>query len=152
MNIIRSLRRYLALQDDVTLTLGHNHEWDTWIFQDRLYAMVEGTSQVAVVLSQRGAWTSPNSYNTLRTPRIAVEIYADPTRSGNRLEVRDAGDKAMAAFEAIDQHMHLVSGGTVMWDDLRIVGSTRLDEPEVFDVPDGDGMVRAQVFYGVGVG
>lgn len=151
MNVTLSLRRYLAQQSDVTALVGHDHEWDTWIFQDRLYTMVEGTSQVAVVLSQRGAWTSPNSYNTLRTPRIVVEIYADPTRSNSRLEVRDAGDKAMAVFEAIDSHLHMVSG-IASWDGLRIVGSTRLDEPEVFDVPDGDGMVRAQVFYGVGVG
>lgn len=153
MNLTLSLRRFLVGIPEVTATVGSDLQWDSWIFRERLYAMVEGSGEVAVVLNTAGAWTSPNAHNTLRTPRLLIEIYADPTRnSAKQIHERDAGDKALTTFEAIDRYLHNVSGHATMWDDLRIVKSTRLDEPELFDVPDGDGLIRAQVFYAVGVG
>jgi hypothetical protein len=146
-------RTVLASDTALTDLLGKDDVWDTWIFQDRLYAAIERSGAVAVVLEARGAWTSPNMHNTMRFPRLWVGYYADPSRdaAGNVTEY-DAADKIEAVHALVDRHLHRPQGGEVMWGALRVIDAHRMGEPDYFPVKDGDGMTRAEVTYGVTLG
>jgi len=151
-------RRELKGVNAVTSLLGSSAEWDTWIWRWRPYVSIEGTGSAGIVLSIRGGWTSPNQHNTAQFPRLQVEVYADVDRdpSLNPLS-RTAEEKALAICQVVDAVFHIPQGGVLMWgngdaNDLRIVGSLRLTEPDVVEVPEGDGMVRATVSYGVNLG
>lgn len=121
------------------------------IFQYRPWVTMEGTSGTSVVLTNDGGWTGPNSYNTLRFPRLTVNIWCDPIRDSAR-NVTDPGEvmrRAFATFKVIDKHLHRTGGPEVMWGQLRIIASVRLTEPTIYAVPDGDGLVRCQTIYAV---
>lgn len=157
MDLTIAARRELAATNSVTTLLGSSPEWDTWIWRWRPYVSIEGTGECGVVLSVRGGWASPNRHNTAQFPRLQVEVYADVDRNtALNPSTRTAQEKAQEVCEAIDKVFHIPQGGEVKWgngtDDLRIVGSLRLNEPDIVDVPDGDGMVRATVNYGVNLG
>lgn len=153
MDIVTSAIQFLKTFPEVTAALGSDKVWTSWLFDRRLYARYEGTSKTAVVLSTAGGWTSPNAYSTVRFPRLRVEIYTDPTRDGaGAVVTRDAEARALDVFDLVDRRLHNTSGHDVMWGGQRVIASTRLSEPEVFDVPDGDGAVRCEVYYGLGVG
>jgi hypothetical protein len=134
-----------------------------WLFQERLFTVVEQSQQCAVVLAQRGNWTSPNPGGTIRFPRLLTEIWADPDRVGRSdVDPLSAKDKILLAHEAIDVHLHNVDSEVLWWptdpitgyrpaDSVRVIKSSRAGELDFFPVPDGDGMMRATVFYNLGV-
>lgn len=121
------------------------------IFQYRPWAKIEGSQRTCVVITYDGGWTGPNLHNTLRFPRVGINIWADPLRDGQN-NVTDPGEvmrRAYATFEAVDQVMHRVGGGSVMFGTLRVIECVRLIEPVIYVVPDGDGLVRCQTSYAV---
>jgi hypothetical protein len=146
---VLAARRYLAAQAPVRAVLGSDALWDTWLFQMKLQATLEGSESVACVLSPGGNWTTPNEHNTARFPRLRVEFFADPTRDAARNVVTaSTWAKLSAAYDAIDPYLHWM-GGEQMWGDVRVIGSKRLGELDYSPVQDGDGGGYAVVYYGL---
>lgn len=124
---------------------------DPWIFQHSLWVTVEGSSSSAAVLSCQGGWASPNRHNSMRFPRLGLEIYVDPLRDpgGNLIEPGETHRRLDYVYRSFDTQLHRPAGDTVFWGALRVISSTRLIEPVSYPVPDGGGMLRLQTFYGV---
>lgn len=121
------------------------------IFQYRPWAKFEGTGKTGAVISNEGGWATANMHNTLRFPRLTVNIWADPLRD-NVHNVVDPGEvmrRAHATYRVFDKYLHRTGGPEVMWGQLRILACVRLVEPTIYIVPDGDGLVRCQVNYAV---
>ncbi len=121
-----------------------------FLFQNQRYERIEGTSSTAAVIARAGGWAGANEYNTASFPRLSLEIWADPIRdAGNITDPGEAYRRLHATFRVFDRLLHRPQGGTVMWGSVRTLTCTRQAEPAVYSVPDGDGMLRMQVFYGV---
>jgi hypothetical protein len=119
---------------------------------------MEGTGKACVVLSQRGGWATANRHNTEQFPVLQVEVYSDPTRDANRNPSDDytPEERAYEVYRAIDAVLHRPDGFDEDWGDamgtLRITGSLRAGEPDITDVPEGDGLIRLLVRYEMKVG
>lgn len=150
-DLIQGAVKYLGAQGDVLELLGSYTDGVPWLFQHTLWVTVEGSQRTAAVVSRAEGWAGPNQYNTMRFPRISLELYADPLRdAGNN--ITDPGEvqrRIEATYQLIDSHLHRPQGGVQMWGTVRTIGCTRLAEPSAYPVPDGGGLVRLQVFYGV---
>lgn len=112
---------------------------------------IEGTSTTCAVLSSEGGWAGANLHNTLRFPRLTLNIWADPQRDGghNVTSQPEVMRRSFNVFRVFDRFLHRTGGDAVMFGTLRVVSSTRLTEPSVLTVPDGDGLVRLQTSYAV---
>lgn len=169
-----------AADAHLAASVGLYSSGDPWIFQDRNEAMVEtsgrataqGSSAVSVVLSQRPG-ESPNAHNTARFPRLVLEFFADPDRDDSgTVQVNNGRDKIMAAFQQIRHYWHRTNPAVEWWPSipawfliggappadyeatthLRVTRCVALeDSPQMFEVPDGDGMVRAEVSFSLEV-
>lgn len=150
-SIVRGAVKYLMDISDVTDLLGTYQTGVPYLFQHTLWVVMENTQTTACVISRAGGWAGPNLHNTMRFPRISLELWADPLRdAGNN--VTDPGevhDRIESIFKSIDRYLHRPQGGTVWWGDIRTAGCHRLTEPIVYTVPDGNGLLRLQTFYGV---
>ena len=121
------------------------------VFQYRTWAKMEGSSATCAVLTNDGGWAGPNLHNTLRFPRLTLNIWADPIRDGNN-NVTAPGEvlrRAFAVYKVFDTFLHRTTGPEVMFGQLRVITSVRLTEPIIYVVPDGDGLVRCQVIYAI---
>ncbi len=159
-DIVKAARRFIAQQDGIASVLSSDAHWDLYLFQERLMVRIESSQNIACVLLQKGNWTSPNNHNTLKFPRLIVEFWADPDRDSrsNVTLPLSAKDKILAAYEFLDKYLHRVAGGDLWWPDqddsgaVRVISSKRSDELSFYEVPDGDGMMRAQVIYNIVMG
>lgn len=153
-DITVAARRFLVEQPDVTSLLGSSATYKHWLFRLRPFVQIEGTGKCAMVLSRRAGWAPPNRHNTAQFPRLQVEILADDDRELGTPNPanRAAHDKAIEVFEAVDLHLHRPHGGATFFNDVRVLGSTRLGEPDVTPVPGGDGVMRLLVEYGLMLG
>lgn len=169
-DLVVAARRMLAEKTDVRDLLGPGatspdvegkRVFDLWLFQWRLYISMEGTGETAIVLSQRNGWTAPNPHNTMAFPTLQLEIYSDPRRDlGNPKTATGAEQKGLALVPVLDRYLHLVQridgpwswGGTETDEPVRVLGSQRLAEPEVMEVPSGDGLIRVLLRYGLSLG
>lgn len=144
---------YLRQFADLKALLGSDNRYDTWIFQEKLYATVEGSQSVAVVLSTSTQWATNNSYNTADFPKLAVDVYADPERDpNNNVAFDDTKDKLLAVHDKIKKYLHMVDPGYKWWGSTRIVSSTLLSLPILEPVADGGGMRSAIAYYALVVG
>lgn len=151
-DIVSGAVTFLYGQPDVLAVLGSDPD-GPWLFQYDLWAkaLMEGSESTALVVSSDGGWAGPNLQNTLRFPRLQIDVYADPIRD-QRSNMSDPGEvqrRAYQAFQVVDKHLHRVNSGTQMWGSVRTVSCNRLTEPVVYRVPDGDGLLRCQVYYAV---
>lgn len=151
-DIVQGAIKFLQAQPDVLAVLG-SYPGTTvpYLFQRKLWVDVEGTSSTACLLFSEGGWTGSNLYNTMRFPRLSMEIWADPLRDGQN-NVTDPGEvwrRANRAYQVIDQHLHRPQGGRQWWGSLRTIDCVRMAEPTVYEVPDGDGLIRLLVSYAV---
>lgn len=121
------------------------------IFQYRTVGEIEGTSTTCAVLSNEGGWAGANLHNTLRFPRLTLNIWADPMRDAghNATDLNEVMRRCFAVYKVFDRFLHRTGGDAVMFGGLRVITSTRLTEPTIIVVPDGDGLVRLQVSYAV---
>lgn len=158
IDIVTAARRHLVVDAGVIAVLGGSTAWPVWLFRWRSYVSVEGTGSVSAVLSQQGGWAAPNRHNTMSFPQLQVEIYADPTRTTARNpSAVDAHAAALDAHLALNALLHVPAGTTpsegLVWGDetgsLRVLGSSLLGEPDLSEVPGGDGLVRSVARYGV---
>lgn len=151
-DLVQGAHKYLSSKSDLIAALGAFADDTPYLFQHQLWAELEGTSSNAVVLLRgTGGWAAPNPHNTMRFPRLGVEITCDPLRdaSGNITDPGECQRRIEAVFRLVDTHLHRPQGGTQMWGTVRTIGSTRLSEAVVYPVEDGSGMQRMLVYYGV---
>lgn len=124
------------------------------IFGHQLPALIEGTSSTCLLLMNEGGWTTGNMENTLRFPRLTVNIWADPLRDNGR-NASDPGEvmrRAFAVYKVVDKFLHRVAGPEVFFGTLRVITSVRATEPIIYMVPDGDGLVRCVINYALSEG
>lgn len=118
------------------------------VFSYQLAVPMEQSQQIAVVVEHEGGWATPNLHNTLRFPRLLINVWADPLRDadGNNNDPRVRA-RANDCFEIIDKFMHLSAGADLMFGPIRVVDCVRLTEPVTDLVRDGDGMVLLRAYY-----
>lgn len=150
-NLVQGAVKWLLTFTDVLAVLGTNPAGKHFLFQSTMWTNLEGTGTTAAVIGRAGGWTSPNTHNTMRFPRLSLEMWADPIRDsgGNEINRGEAERRIDAAFLTLDTHLHRPQGGATWWGTVRTVGCTRLGEPTVYPVPDGGGLQRLLAFYGV---
>ena len=164
-----SLAATNLLAQDYTLStlLGRSQSYPIWVCDEEpVNIKVEGTSRCLIVVNEEGTWTSPNEHNTMRFPRLQVDIWADPTRNEDKsVRFHDAKTKIMAIQEVVDSYFHMVDpsgpeGLPRFWGTLdeilshtgvMVVGSHRLTGPEFFPIRDGDGGFMGRSTYGLNV-
>lgn len=152
-DIVAGAVTFLGGHADVLAELGHDPGLPSqpWLFQYRLWTMMEGTQSTAAVISHDGGWAGPNLHNTLRFPRLTLSIWADPIRDdgGSGTDPGEVQRRLYQVFTVIDAHLHRPQGETQMWGSIRTVSCARLTEPTVLAVGEGDGLVRLQTYYAV---
>lgn len=151
-DIVQGAVKYLSAKPAVLAVLG-TFEGSTvpYLFQRRMWAEMEGSSSTACMIYSDGGWTSANNHNTLRFPRLSIEIWADPIRDSTN-NVTDPGEvwrRIDHAYMVIDTFLHRAAGGEQFWGTVRTVDCVRLTEPLTYEVPDGDGLLRLLVSYAV---
>lgn len=150
-NVIAGAVKWLRGFPDVTAALGATAAGNPYLFQHTMWVTLEGTGSTAAVLSRAGSWAARNTHNTMRFPRLALEIWADPIRDGG-LNATDPGEvqrRADAAFTALDAHLHRPADTVVWWGSVRTLGCQGAGDPVAYPVPDGTGMVRLLAYYNV---
>lgn len=153
-DIVAGAKKYLLAQPDVVAAVSSyliGGQPTPGIFEYRTWATIEGTGTTCIVLASDGGWAAANLSNTLRFPRLTVNIWADPIRdAGNNVaDPTEVMRRTYAVFRVVDPYFHLVAGPDVRMGDLRVITSTRLTEPTYVQVSDGDGLVRCQITYAV---
>lgn len=157
LDLVTAARRHLVADTALAALVGTSPAFQVWVFRWRPYVIVEGTGQAAVVLAQRAGWQSPNMHNNMEFPRLQVEVWADLERdvNGNPAS-RTAEDLASDVLREVSRILHHPRGDLQEWGDtngkIRVLRSTRLDEMDIVDVPNGDGLVRGTVNFGVVLG
>ena len=153
-DFVQGATKHLLAQPTLLAALGRTPGGTPMLFQHQLYAPVEGTSASALVVSSGGSWAAANTYNTVRFPRLHIEMYCDPKRDMGRNTV-DPGEvyrRVDSLFGILDRILHRPQGGTQMWGTVRTISCVRAVEPRPYRVPDGDGLMRAEIFYSVEMG
>lgn len=151
-DIVAATVRYLLQFPDILAVVGVRPEDGApLLFQNRLYQVMEGTQSTAAVILYAGGWAGPNAHNTMRFPRISLEVTVDPIRDAgnNVIDPGEAYRRANHAYEVFDSYLHRPQGGTQWWGSIRTVGCVRQGEPAVYPISQGDGGQRLSVFYGV---
>ena len=151
-DLVAGAVKMLAAQPDVLAVLGaYPATAVPYLFQHTLWDKVEGTGSTAAVIARRGGWAPPNPHNTMRFPRLSLEVWCDPQRdtSGQVTDPGEAYRRIQAAYEVIDAHLHTTGPRGGNWGGVRVLGSSRLADPAAFPIADGDGLLWLQVFYGV---
>ena len=162
-----AIRNYLAQDAGLRELLGRSISWDTWIFYENpINVKVENTGKCLLVINEDGTWTSPNDHNTMRFPRVYIDIWADPTRNEDRsVKVNDAKSKIERIQKLLDKHLHLTDAGTrqgmpYIWGTtdqvasktgVVVAGSHRVDGPTLSPIRDTDGAYMGRMTYGVNV-
>jgi hypothetical protein len=172
-DIVAAVQARLLQDSGITATVGSGADiqtgaasWPSWIFQWVSSVVIEGTGHASITIRQEGAWQSPSGGNTTRFPRIRIIVTADPDRDASRhVTVRNGYSKCIAVVEAVDKVMHRPEGisppypatgspNGELWGTVRVIDSSRLDEP-TFDpepVSDSDFASVCTVHYALTVG
>lgn len=150
-DIVAGALKYLQAQPAVLAVLGTDGDGSPWLWGYRTWATVEGSQSTACIIASDGGWAAANQHNTLRFPRLLLNVWADPVRDGtlNGTQPGEVMLRANAAFEVLDRFLHRPQGGSQMWGSIRTVDCVRMTEPAINPVPDGDGVVRLQAYYAV---
>lgn len=152
-DIVQGAVEFLTTKTDLLALVGSDvpNGIPHFLFQYKLWTEIGGSESTAVVVSSDSGWAGPNLHNTLKFPRLTVEIYADPQRDavGNATDQGDHYRRLAAVFRVIDNYLHRPEGGSQMWGTLRTVSSARLVEPTINLVADGNGLVRMVIQYAV---
>jgi len=155
-DIVQGCVKWLESKSDLTVMLGEFEEFPNqyYLFQYEMGVVLEGTQKAAVVVDQMGSWASPNVHNSMKFPRLKIEIWVDPIRDPERNFVNrsETRRRMNAIYNTVDRYLHRPQGGEQIWGTVRTVDCTRLGEPVIYPVGDGDAMLRGQVFYGCSVG
>jgi hypothetical protein len=173
-NMLVQLPEVKELIDARKIGRGTSLFEDGWIFADKPYTTIEKYSNRAlIVVTESGGWSAANGHNTLRFPRLYVDIWASPTRnSDGSVKEEDADDLIREIMRAISPYLHLVHGSvpsewpeffgkpgeSIFWGNAEeiaahdcplILGSERQTEPVFSDVAGGDGARMATYVFNV---
>lgn len=151
-DLVQGCVKHLQVQADVLAVLGTDLDTGApLLFQHRMWAGMEGSSSTSAMVYRDGGWAGPNLHNTLRFPRLTVEVWVDPIRDpqNNVIDPGEAHRRIEYVYEVFDWHLHRPQGGQQMWGTVRTIACVRLSEPTVYAVPDGDGLLRLVVAYAV---
>lgn len=153
-DLVQGATKYLLAIPAVTAQLGVTPAGTPYLFQHNLFVTMEGTSSTAAVLGYGGSWTGSNAHNTMRFPRLSLELYCDPLRDSgqNVTEPGETWRRLNKTFTVLDRYLHRVGGGEQYWGSIRTLSSVRQSDPTIYAVPDGNGLLRAQVFYAIEMG
>lgn len=118
---------------------------------------VQNSSSCAVVLSYGATWNSPNVHNSAYFPRLVVELYVDPIRTttsnspipGQGTDPGEVRRRMRKLYKLVDKYLHRKSTEIVYWGDVRTQICTRLNDPEPYSWPKGDGMLYCKIYYAV---
>lgn len=138
----QGLLAFLSQQADVLGSVGFDDEKGIpFIFQPaidsinqpRPYIDMEGTGTAAIVVSQQGSWTSPNLYNTLKFPRIRIDIWSDSPRDsmGHVTRETEARTRIYNIDNILDTYLHRPDGESVAWRNVVSVSCVRLTEVSI---------------------
>ncbi len=143
----------VRFQDEPSIqaVLGAYQTGKPWLFAHSPYVNVEGTQSTAAIFSYAGGWAGANDYNTVRYPRLSLDIWADCLRDplGNPTDFEEVHRRVMACWDAFDRLLHRPAQHVEYWGPVRTIGCTRIGEPTVGPIAEGDGMRRLHCFYGV---
>jgi hypothetical protein len=153
-DIVSGAVKFLLAQPDVVAAVGTfviGGQQTPGIFGYSVVGTVEGSSKTAAVLTNDGGWAGANLHNTLRFPRLTLNLWSDPMRDGGRNVTNgpEVMRRCFAVYKVFDRYLHRTGGSDVMFGSVRVITSTRLTEPTIIVVPDGDGLVRLQVTYAI---
>lgn len=153
-DIVSGAVKFLLAQADVVAAVGTftiSGQATPGIFGYSIVGTIEGSSKTAAVLTNDGGWAGANLHNTLRFPRLTLNLWSDPIRDGggNVVSVPEVMRRCFAVYKIFDRYLHRTGGSDVMFGTVRVITSTRLTEPTIIVVPDGDGLVRLQVTYAI---
>jgi hypothetical protein len=138
--------------------LGSYDDGRMWLWPWGERGQVQGTGRSSIVISTPGSWASANAYNTLRFPRLQVEVYADIDRDDVAGPFyRSAQKKGEDIWVILDALLHRPGDRNMLWGDVngrvRVVSSVRNSgEPDRSEVPDVDGVWRILCSYAVELG
>lgn len=167
-DVVTGCWEWLRSKSDLMDLLGHIPglpPLTPLLYTHDLDVLINGLETNAVVVKHAGGWGAPNSYNTLKFPRIELEFWCDALRDdlGQVMEVKQETLRRMNfIYEQFDKYMHRPSalegsyqsseGKIQMWGTVRTIECTRLGEFAFNSVPDGDGLFLGNVYYGVQMG
>lgn len=136
--------------------IGKDSGWvNGWIFDSELSVRIENSQRCAIVISYAGGWRTAEEKSTTRFPSVAVDIWADPTRSAdNSVLVHDAKTKCFRIYDAVFEALHLreitnEDGSFLYFSDVRITSSESLGEPNLQWVTDGNGARMLRAIFGI---
>ena len=140
---------------DITLAAWHRLSTEPGIvaaldgrlYRHRLPVVIEGTGMAAAVLSTAQGWATPNRHNTAEFPKLRLELYQDSSPNS-----RDAEDRAHDLWQVFDRILHVPTGIAELWGDVRVIGSVRLTQPELFPVTDAESVALLVSDYAVTLG
>lgn len=147
------------LSSDETLQplLGSTPGFGPWVFTQTPFARVENTQKCLIVVVHEGSWATANDYNTEQFPRIAVDIWADPQRNGDRsVALDDTEDKIEAVLKIVKKHLHRVSnsnpdGTSIFFGPVRIHSTKFTTGPEIFPISDGNGGQMGRSYFNIAI-
>lgn len=166
------IQNYLRQQDDLVAMVGKSQNFPVWIWADKPLGKIEGYGKVApqrsalIVITENNGWAQSNAHNTLRFPRVYVDVWADPTRNPDgSVRVQDADDKIDAIQRKVMKYLHLVdmggpNGMPVCWGTAEqmatftgsiLSSSSKNQDPVYSDVRDGDGARMGTATYDMAV-
>jgi hypothetical protein len=151
-DLVQGAVKYLTPLPDIRAVLGRYPMADEpYLFQHQWWVNLEGTGSTGLRVFRDGGWSTPNLHNTMRFHRLGLELHCDPLRDTdkNTVEPGETYRRIEAAYRAVDRRMHRPQGGDMWWGTRITMACLRLAEPVVTTVPEGDGMLRLLVFYGV---
>jgi hypothetical protein len=150
-DLVQGAHTYLSAQPDILAVLGSYATGVPWLFPHDLWVTVENSQSNAAVITRQPGWTTPNTHNTMRFPRIGIEITCDPLRDSgfNLSDPHEVMRRCEAVYRVFDAHLHRPQSGEQMWGTVRTIACTRLVEPYLYPIADGNGMYRLTVSYGV---
>lgn len=151
-DLVTGASEYLAGFPDVLTVLGHYPgKTKPYLFRHRPWVKIENSQSTVCVLTNTTGWTTPNLHNTLRFPRLGVEIYVDPIRDpdNNSIDPDEATRRAHAAYKVLDRHLHRPQSGEQWWGSVRTIACERLAEPILLLGTSIEKPLILQVFYAV---
>lgn len=151
-DVVAGCAAYLRSIPEVRAVVGAASDTGApYIFQHETWVVMENTQTNAITVRRTGGWAGPNTHNTLRFPRLTIDITVDPIRDGgnNAIKPGEAQQRMQVVFDTVDRHLHRPAGGAQMWGTVRTIDCIRLAEPQPFALPDGNGLLRMSVQYAV---
>lgn len=156
-DVLKAARKVLAANTALTALLGSGNGMDTWILRVNAPDVkppmwFEGSERAMVVLSTSGGWAGRNLHNTASFPALNVGVFIDPGRNSNlQREELYLRDRFLPIWTQLDVSLDITLGQEIMWDDMRIVSSRRLNEWSIYRVNDTDGAYTSSARYALQV-